>query len=74
MAEKEAAPTGHQPRGNAPQRTPEQEKLSNRIQEHQRGAARLSKTEEVRACGSSSLCYILVLLIRWMPYSYSNDM
>jgi hypothetical protein len=51
MAEKEPAPTGHQPRGNAPQRTPEQEELSNRIQEHQRGAARLSKTEEV----SSSL-------------------
>ncbi|KAG5184587.1 hypothetical protein JKP88DRAFT_269721 [Tribonema minus] len=45
---KEEQPTGHQPRGGGPQRTPEQEALSARIQEHQRSAARLTKAEEVK--------------------------
>eukprot|EP00903_Cladosiphon_okamuranus_P021301 g19572.t1 len=39
--------TGHAA-GKGPQRTPEEEALSARIKEHQDGAARLSKTEEVR--------------------------
>ena len=45
----EPAATGHQPPGGAPKRTPEQEAMAQRIGEHQKGAARLSKTEEVRA-------------------------
>jgi hypothetical protein len=47
--QEEEKQTGHRPPAGASKtRSPEDEALSLKIQEHQQGAARLSKTEEVR--------------------------